>query len=239
MNLDDLARSYATTFKTLKAEWYYAEPRGQAAAEFIKEAAAARESLQQISAAVIVELLERRSFWINLYNGAVVDRAIALGVGRTVREIGGFFRERWFHLAGEELSLDDIEHGFLRANRRHPARLLPPLLFRPRLKGWSVHAFDPRIHFALNCGGHSCPPIGAYASNAIEAQLDLATSSFLDAEVEIDSESGTIRANRILRWYWFDFGRRRGVEEMLRRYRTGGLDKSSWKFAWKPYDWEL
>ena len=160
MNLDDLARSYATAFKTLKAEWYYAEPRGRAAAEFLEAGAAAREGLQQISAAEIVELLERRSFWINLYNGAVVDRAIALGVDRTVREIEGFFRERWFRLAGEELSLDDIEHGFL-------------------------------------------------------------------------------RANRILRWYWFDFGRRRGVEEMLRRYRTGGLDEGSWKFAWKSYDWKL
>ena len=49
-------------------------------------------------------------------------------------------------------SLDDIEHGVLRSNRLHPTKKMQ--FFSPddpRIK-FCVKKFDPRIHFALNCG---------------------------------------------------------------------------------------
>lgn len=148
----------------------------------------------------------------------------------------GFFRQRFLCIAGARLSLDDVEHGLLRNNCRHPARLLPPLLFRPRLKEWIARPFDPRLHFALNCGARSCPPIGVYAPDRIGAQLDLAAAAFLDAEVEIEATNCIIRANPILRWYRADFG---DLEALIRRHRTGGLAEGPWTFQWKSYDWEL
>jgi hypothetical protein len=239
MGIDELAQEYAARFKTLKADWYYGEQRGQVAAESAEAAAAARESLRQIAFADIAGLEDRRSFWINLYNGAVIDLAIACGVEHSVREVRGFFTAKRLELAGELLSLDDIEHGFLRADQRHPAGLLPPLLFRPRLRPWMVHPFDPRIHFALNCGGQSCPPIRFYTDAQIDEQLALATTVFLDTEVEIDPEHALIRANPILRWYRSDFSSLGGLEEMIHRYRTGGIETRRWRFAWKRYDWSI
>ena len=38
---------------------------------------------------------------------------------------------------------------------------------------------DPRIHFALNCGATSCPPIRVYSSANLDYQLDRAAASFL------------------------------------------------------------
>lgn len=239
MGIDELAQEYATRFKALKAEWYYGEQRGQVAAEFAVVATAAKERLRQITFADIAGLRDRRSFWINLYNGAVIDLAIASGVERSVKEVRGFFTARRLELAGELLSLDDIEHGFLRADRRHPIGLLPPLLLRPRLRPWMVCPFDPRIHFALNCGGQSCPPIRFYTDAQIDGQLALAATAFLDTEVEIDPEHSTIRANRILRWYRSDFAGLGGLEEMIRRYRTGGIEARRWRFTWKRYDWSI
>ncbi|MBI2504152.1 MAG: DUF547 domain-containing protein [Candidatus Latescibacteria bacterium] len=239
MGINELAQEYAARFKTLKADWYYGGQRGLAVAKTIEDAVAARKGLRQIAFADIAGLEDRRSFWINLYNGAVIDLAIACGVEHSVREVRGFFTAKRLELAGEPLSLDDIEHGFLRTDRRHPIGLLPPLLLRPRLRPWMVCPFDPRIHFALNCGGQSCPPIRSYANALIDQQLALATTAFLDTEVEIDPEHSTIRANRILRWYRSDFAGLGGLEEMIRRYRTGGIEARRWRFTWKRYDWSI
>ena len=184
-------------------------------------------------------MADRRALWINLYNGAVIDRAIAMGVQHSVKEVGGFFRRRWLQLAGERLSLNDIEHGFLRNNRRHPIGLLPPLWVRSRLAQWIAQPFDARIHFALNCGARSCPPIGVYSNDRIEEQLDLATVSFLETEVEVTPQCGTINANQILRWYRGDFADMGGLEEMLRHYRSDELEKRRWRFIWRPYDWRI
>lgn len=236
---DDLVQAYAAACKQLKSQWYYEEPLGQAELEVVETVARARQALRQLPTAAIVGLADRRSFWINLYNGAVVDLAVATGVRRSVKEVRGFFWRRQIEVAGESLSLDEVEHGFLRVGRRHPAWLLPPLLLRPRLRSWMALPFDPRIHFALNCGGRSCPPIRFYTPGAIDEQLDLATTSFLDATVRVHPETATITANPILRWYRGDFEAVGGIEELLRRYRTGGLEVRPWRFAWSQYDWEI
>lgn len=236
---DDIVQGYAAACKQLKSQWYYEEPLGQAELEVVEAVAQARQALRQLPTAAIDSLEERRSFWINLYNGAVIDLAVTMGVRRTVKEVRGFFRRRHIEVAGESLSLDEVEHGFLRADRRHPARLLPPLLLRPRLRSWMALPFDPRIHFALNCGGRSCPPIRFYTPAAIDDQLAQATTAFLDAAVALDPETATITANPILHWYRGDFEAVGGIEELLRRYRTGGLEVRPWRFAWSQYDWEI
>ena len=230
------ARTYALAFKSLKAEWYYGEPRFSAGSASLERARAARAVLAQLDPDAIDAWDQRHALWINVYNGAVVDQAIDMGVRQSVKEVRGFFRRRFLEVAGTSLSLDDIEHGLLRDNRRHPARLLPALTFRPRLERWIARPFDPRIHFALNCGAQSCPPLAAYGADGIDAELDAAAAAFINAEVEVDAEEKKIRANPILKWYRADFG---DLEAWIRRYRDGGLPEGKWRFVWKDYDWSL
>ena len=230
------AQAYALSHKTLKAEWYYTEPRFSAEPALLEQAADARTQLAQLSAESLDNLSERHSFWINVYNGAVIDQAIDMAAKESVKEVRGFFRRRFLEVAGVSLSLDDIEHGLLRDNRRHPARLLPALLFMPRLKKWIARPFDPRIHFALNCGARSCPPIAVYTPDEIDAQLDLAATTFLDGETTVDIPTRTIAANPILRWYRADFGE---LEEWIHRYRSDELPTGRWQFKWTPYDWSV
>lgn len=67
--------------------------------------------------------------------------------------VDGQFWSRMAYKIGEyNFSLDDIEHGILRCNRVHPSKKIS--LFSdgdPRIK-FCIRTFDPRIHFALNCG---------------------------------------------------------------------------------------
>ena len=46
-----------------------------------------------------------------------------------------------------------------------------------------------RIHFALNCGARSCPPIRVYAAAKLEAQLNTAAKAFCSQEVSHTQQS--------------------------------------------------
>lgn len=65
---------------------------------------------------------------------------------------GKFWSRMAYKIDKYVFSLDEIEHGVLRSNREHPSKFIS--FFKPedeRLK-FVVKNFDPRIHFALNCG---------------------------------------------------------------------------------------
>ena len=90
-----------------------------------------------------------------------------------------------YNIGGQDYSLNDIENGVLRANRASFATLFrtPFKPDDPRLSSEAKVALDqvePRVHFALNCGAASCPPIKTFSGNDIDNQLDLATQAFLE-----------------------------------------------------------
>jgi hypothetical protein len=66
---------------------------------------------------------------------------------------------------------------------------------------------DPRIHFALNCGARSCPQIAIYSSTNLEKALNMATTSYCNAEVDILLENAEVRLSKLFLWYKNDFGR--------------------------------
>jgi hypothetical protein len=191
---------------------------------------------------------ERLAFWINLYNALVIDAVIAYEVRESVASQWAglaFFRTAAYGIGGQRCSLEDIEHGILRANRGNP--FLPGRQFAPgdpRLT-WMVDPPDPRIHFALNCASRSCPPIGVYSTELVEAQLELATRSFVNADVAIDPERGAIHLSSIFSWYRDDFGGLPGIIELLRRSLPDDA-RRAWltqarggQLVYRDYDWGL
>jgi len=63
-----------------------------------------------------------------------------------------------------------------------------------------------RIHFALNCGARSCPPIRVYAAAKLETQLNTAARSFCSQEVRLTEDKSAVEMSKILMWYRSDFG---------------------------------
>lgn len=182
---------------------------------------------------------EKLAFWLNLYNALTVHAVLVFRPWRTVWSVPGFFRRAAYDVGGHRFSLDDIEHGVLRANR--PASFLAGRLFRgedPRLRFALAEAeFDPRIHFALNCASRSCPPIAFYTPAQVADQLDLATRAFLTAETEVARDRVVTTA--LLKWYRRDFTP--DPAAFLARYVPPevAVQIPGRRLAFRPYDWRL
>jgi hypothetical protein len=175
----------------------------------------------------------RLAFWLNLYNGAVLrqpDHPFGSWLERSA-----FFRRSVLRVAGRPISLDAIEHGLLRRSRWRlslgfVANPLPSSFERAN----RVDRLDPRIHFALNCAAASCPPIASYQPEDIDAQLGLATRSYLASEVVVATNH--ILLPRIFLWFAGDFGGPPGIRALLRAHRIPGSGRPIRfaRFDWTP-----
>lgn len=147
---------------------------------------------------------EKLAFWINLYNALVVDGIINFQVQSSIIEtrlgLLSFFRKAAYNIGGQRLSLDDIEHGILRANRGLPYLPGPHFASDDQRLECSIHKFDHRIHFALNCASRLCPPIRAYRPDHINQQLEIASRSFVDSSTRIKPDKAAIFISAIFNW---------------------------------------
>jgi hypothetical protein len=184
----------------------------------------------------------RLTFWVNVYN-AIIQRALAANPDRyeNKRE---FFDTKLVTVAGRELSPDDIEHEILRRSY-HPYSL--GYVRNPFSDEFfvqqSVSERDPRIHFALNCGAESCPPIAAYSQAQIDEQLDWATEGYLDNTVSYDPDGGLLGRGRVvvprvMLWYRGDFGGKAGILDFLRQYDQIPADARP-RLSHHDWDWSL
>ncbi len=151
--------------------------------------------------------LERRAFWINIYNALLIHGVLAYHETRSLLQIRGAFERIAYVIGGYRYSLDDIEHGILRGNRAH--FLIPGLRFsrKDARRQYALAQVDPRIHFALVCGASSCPPIGIYQAAQLDHQLDLAAGNFIqNGGIQINRNEGAVALSRIFQWYSPDFG---------------------------------
>lgn len=173
----------------------------------------------------------RMTFWINIYNAWYQILAKRQDIDRS--EI---FSKKYIPVAGTTLSLDDIEHGILRRYRwKYGLGYLPKPFTPKHIRKLSVSEPDCRIHFALNCGAKSCPPISFYTYDTLEEDLEFATVSFLTAETEIDDAARVVYTSSILQWYKGDFGGKKGIIALLSQYLE--RDLRGYAIHYKAYDW--
>jgi hypothetical protein len=189
-------------------------------------------------AGVDPDALTRRSalaFWLNLYNAGALHVAAeaAARAEVSVLRVPGAFERAWVRVGGEDLSLDDIEHGKIR------------------------RFGDPRIHGALVCGSASCPTLRyePYRGEGIGDQLDDQMRSFLTGGGAVtDRTSATLALSRVFLWYGGDFtrvrrmptwlpARSRHLVRALRPWFDGRLvdwlDEEHPRVGYQRYDWSL
>jgi hypothetical protein len=184
-------------------------------------------------AASLTDDAARIATWLNLYNAAAqrLVEAKPEAFARRVR----FFRQPAIVVAGRTLSLDAIEHGLLRRSRWKAGLgwLGNPLPGRFERR-FRVDVVDPRVHFALNCAAASCPPIAVYDPDRLDAQLDLATRSYLAEAVR--REGPRLLVPRLFLWFMGDFGGPRGVRRFLEQH---GVETGRAHLRFARYDWSL
>ena len=181
---------------------------------------------------------EQFAFWVNLYNAKTIDVILDHYPVTSIRKItikaglfdilkssvgaGGPWKAKIMKVAGNDLSLDDIEHGILRP------------IFR-----------DPRIHYAVNCASVGCPNLRrtAFSASNLEASLEAGARQYINSPRGISTAGGKLQASSIYKWFQADFGgSEQGVLKHVRKYAEG-TTKAKLKRArgidGYAYDWGL
>jgi hypothetical protein len=173
-----------------------------------------------------------KTFWLNMYNAWYQILA-----QRERLKNPKIFTKKAILIAGHTFSLDDIEHGILRRYRWKYSKGYFASFFPEKLiKQLAVSQIDYRIHFALNCGAKSCPPIAFYKYSTIEQQLDVATKTFLNAEIEFDDSQKELQVTKIMDWFIADFGGKKGIKEIIKKVLN--KEVSNYSIHFKPYNWD-
>jgi hypothetical protein len=136
---------------------------------------------------------QQLAFLINAYNAFTVELILTRYPDlKSIKDLGSVFQSPWkkafFTLLGKERSLDDVEHGMIRA----------PGAFN-----------EPRIHAAVNCASIGCPMLRdeAFTADRLDTQLDDSMRRFLAdrSRNRFDAAGNTLSVSEIFDWYKGDF----------------------------------
>ncbi len=214
------------------------ELSGQLLLQIKKQAATniEQDALASYSMSQFVEELRSdnalKTFWINIYNAYYQILAADHNESK-----GSIYKRKEIKIAGELFALDDVEHGILRRYRWKWSKGYIPHPFTPALiRKLAAKKIDYRIHFALNCGAVSCPPIAFYREEQIEQQLEMATASFLESETKIETSSKTVYSTALFSWFAGDFGGKKGALQIIGRVLNHDL--KDFKLKYTKYNWD-
>lgn len=171
---------------------------------------------------------EQKAYWINLYNALTVNLILSEYPVESITKIGPWYQFGPWNMAvtsvaGEELTLNDIEH-----------RILRPI--------WQ----DERIHYAVNCASIGCPDLAqqAFTAENTEPLLDELARRFVQQEKGVSLAGGRLTVSRIYEWYQGDFTSQggKGVIMYLRLIAPPALAKKLSRYSGSieyQYNWAL
>lgn len=183
---------------------------------------------------------DRLAFLINAYNAFTVELVLtAYPDLASIKDLGSLLRSPWkrefFTLLGRKRSLDDVEHGLIRA----------PGVFD-----------EPRIHVAVVCASIGCPMLRpeAWRADRLPRQLDDAMARFLAdrGRNRFDATNGKLYVSRIFDWYGKDFEAGHqgfdALQSLFARYADSLTDtpaerekirRGQYRIEFLEYDWRL
>lgn len=171
---------------------------------------------------------EQKAYWVNLYNALTVNLILSEYPVESITKIGPWYQfGPWnmpvTHVAGEELTLNDIEH-----------RILRPI--------WQ----DERIHYAVNCASIGCPDLAqqAFTAENTESMLGELARRFVQQEKGVSLAGGRLTVSRIYEWYQEDFTSQgdKGVLMYLRHLAPPALTRKLSRYSGSieyQYNWAL
>lgn len=182
----------------------------------------------------------RKAFWINLYNAFIILK-IQENPALFKNKRGQFFKKSWIKIANNILSFDDIEHGILRRSKNKLSRGYFNKTFLRISKFerlFRLQKLDYRLHFALNCGAASCPPVAFYEADNLDEQLNLAQLNFLTTDSHYEVTTNTLTLSKIFFWFIKDFGAKKGLIQMHKSQKIIPQNVKP-KLKFKDYDWTM
>lgn len=185
---------------------------------------------------------KKKAFWLNAYNSYI--QIILQNDPDLFRDRNSWFGYNFFStpqivIAGYEMSFDDMEHGIMRRSTSK--------LSLGYMRNWFIddveqelmwEEIDPRIHFALNCGAASCPPVAVYIPERIDEQLDQTVKNYLSRTTDYYPLENEASVTSLISWFRGDFGGLDGAKEFLKKYDIIPADADP-ELSFREYDWTL
>ncbi len=187
---------------------------------FKRERAALKSYLDSLSAVAQTDFdgwskPEQLAFLINAYNAFTVELILTRYPDiESIKDFGTFLNNPWkkkfFSLLGKQRSLDEIEHGMIRAEGVYD---------------------DPRIHMAVNCASIGCPALRneAYLATRLDEQMEDSLKRFLSDRTRNRFSRSTLEVSRIFDWYGKDFAKgfrgAKSIHAFLAGYANALSDK--------------
>jgi len=148
--------------------------------------------------------LQKKAFWLNAYNAATIKVVLdhypisdttPYYPSHSLRQIPDVWENSHFTIAGQDITLYQIEHDVLRRDFA-----------------------DPRLHFAACCAAKDCGPLKerAYTGDDVDKQLHDLADTFIQnkSNVDFDMDKKTVRVSKIFDWFPLDFARAAGFDKM-------------------------
>lgn len=164
---------------------------------------------------------EQYAYWINMYNAITVKLILDDYPVKSITKLGGLFSfgpwdDKVVEVAGEVLTLNDIEH-----------RILRPI--------WN----DARTHYAVNCASLGCPnlQLQAFTASNLEFLLHTAQESYITSAKGVSWDKDTLILSSIYEWFAVDFGGEEAILELLSETLPELRDYNG-KIEY-DYDWSL
>ena len=166
------------------------------------------------------------AYWANLYNALTIDIVLKHYPIESIKDIGNGITGPWnmklINIAGQPLTLNEIEHGILRAL-------------------WQ----DNRIHYVINCASVGCPDLPKYAlvGKNIEQQLEQAAKRFINQTKGVEFVGDKLIISSIYNWFKKDFANNDSeLLSHLSQYANAELKTQLMSYQGDidyQYNWEL
>ncbi len=143
----------------------------------------------------VIDESVKKACLFNLYNLMIIHGKLVYGHPKDITARRRFFERCAYVIAGHRLNSIELEHGVLRLKMPdyHPLAGLRPI------------EKDARMHFILNCGAKSCPPLVPLHPTKSEQVLRDATTDFIRHNVKIDAVEKIVILSRLWKWFRIDF----------------------------------
>jgi hypothetical protein len=159
------------------------------------------------------------AYWINLYNAFTIHSIVEKYPINSVMNLedGKLWDKKKIVIGGKSLTLNNIEKDKL-------------------LKRFK----EPRVHFAVNCGAISCPPLlnKAWTEDNIQRYYDKQAKAFINNPKHNTISIKNLEASQIFNWYASDFGGSDKVLSYFQKYSDTEIKKNA-KVSFKEYNWKL
>ena len=171
---------------------------------YADELEAALDAIASTDASSLTSDAKRTAFLLNAYNAHVLKRVLDSPRAQNLERQGlfGAFFETPVRVAGQRMTLNQLEHGVLRRQNTVDGAAVPRAArtLRPR-------RLDARIHAGLNCAAVSCPPLvrEAFTATRVSGQLDRAWKAFLGSSRAARVSGDRVVLSSIFDWFADDF----------------------------------